>query len=109
MDAARLKINLTIFRERAGRGRGGEEERRRHGNGAGWRPRWGTGPRYNVQSMEGPLRYPTPPELVLLYNAQRGTPVSGEPKSSLTLALAIKNGPPENLRKTSGSISTGHP
>ena len=45
MDAARLKINLTIFRERPVRVWGGEEARRRHGSGA---------------EVEAPLRYGAP-------------------------------------------------
>ena len=64
------------------------------------------GPRYNVQSTEGPLRYPTPPELVLLYNAQRGTPVFGGakivPDVSTSHQKRASRTPPENLRKTSG-------
>ena len=82
------------------------------------------GPRYNVQSTEGPLRYPTPPELVLLYNPKRGTPgfggakivpdvstshqnrASGTPAENLRKTCGT---PAENLRKTCGSAWTGTP
>ena len=68
------------------------------------------GPRYNVQSTEGPLRYPTPPELVLLYNAKRGTVVFAGAKIVPDERNSHQKGdptgtsgtPPEHLRNTTG-------
>ena len=69
------------------------------------------GPRYNVQSTEGPLRYPTPPELVLLYNAKRGRPVFAPAKTFPDERTSLQKGgptgtcgtPAEHLRNTCGT------
>ena len=55
------------------------------------------------------MRYPTPPELVLLYNAKRGILVFGGAKivpdvstSHQSRPPETSGKPPENIRKTSG-------
>ena len=90
----------VVTRLRAGGGRRATRARKRRRERHKCTPRLGTGPRYNVQSTERPWRYPTPPELVLLYNAKRGTPVFGGAKIVPDERSRHPKGGPTGTRET---------
>ena len=90
----------VVTRLRAGGGRRATRARKRRRERHKCTPRLGTGPRYNVQRTERPWRYPTPPELVLLYNAKRGTPVFGGAKIVPDERTSHQKGGPTGTRET---------
>ena len=60
LDAAWLKIKLTIFRDRPVRGRGGEAVRRRHGKGAEVETPLRDGAPVQCSEHEGSVEVPHP-------------------------------------------------